>query len=626
MRRAAGRIALIVALALAGAASAAGPAPRFDLIIRGGEVIDGTGRPRRRADVGVTGGHIVAVGDLARATAGRTIDARGLIVAPGFINIHSHADPAALASAENMLSQGVTTEIVNPDGQGPTDIAAQLANDSKAGLSVNVGAYIGFNAVWEAVMGQRDRRPSAGEIARMQGLITDNLKAGAWGVSSGLDYKPGYYATEDEVVEILKAAAPWRTNFPNHERVVPETGFSSRAGTLETLRIGARAGVTPIVTHIKSQGFEQGDAGRIVEAMRALDKDGRFGAADIYPYLAGQTGLAALIIPGWAQDGGRAAMLERFKDPAQRARIAAEGEQAIKARWNGPTGVYLPDTREELTANMARDGVSAGEAVIRALEQRDARVILRFGIEEDLKTFLGFEDAAVACDCGAATGGVSHPRYYGTFPRVLGRYARDQRVLSLEQAVRRMTGLPAALVGIADRGLVAPGMAADLVVFDPKAVIDNASFEAPTARSSGIAHVLVAGTFAVMGETPTGAKAGRVLLRRPDLPTRRLRLPAGRMEVAGPAGVKIAFSRARPDGAVAGEARFSADGSSYRIAGADLGVLQLAPGWSSITGVARAVDGAAVPAVLVLDRPAGGGPSRLRIDLASGKSLSVTVD
>jgi len=534
-------------------------------------------------------------------------------VAPGFINIHSHAQPEALPTAVNMLTQGVTTEILNPDGQGPTDIAAQLKADLKGGLAVNVGAYIGFNAVWEAVMGTRERRATPAEIARMRGMLTDNLNAGAWGVSSGLDYKPGYYATEDEVVQVLSAAAPWRTNFPNHERVTPETGFSSHAGMFETLRIGERAGVTPVITHIKSQGFQQGRAGAVVQAMRRLDHDGRFAGADLYPYLAGQTGLAALIIPGWAQDGGRDAMLARFKDPALRAKVIAEAETAIKARWNGPQGVYFPDTREELTAAMAREGVSAGEAVVRELEQRDARVILRFGVEDDLKAFLKFEDTAVACDCGAAVTGVSHPRYFGTFPRVLGRYVREEKVISLEEAVRRMTGLAASLVGLADRGLVAPGMAADMVVFDPRTVSDNATYEQPTAPSTGIVHVLVGGRAALRDGRATGIKAGAVLLRSPDLPTRRLRMAPARMAAASPGRWRIAFARHRPGGATTGSASFQMAGRLYEMKGADVGVLQTAPGWTSVTGMARRAGGPAVPVLIVIDGAPTGEP-KVRID------------
>src|ERR1700730_11309694 len=229
----------------------------LDIIVRGGTVIDGTGLPRYRADIGITGGFIVRVGDLAAERATTDIDATGLFVAPGFINIHSHASPDALPTSENMLTQGVATEILNPDGGGAADITRQLGESAKDGLAVNIGAYIGFNSVWVDVMGPADRRATADDIARMRGMIADGLEHGAWGVSAGLDYKPAYYAQVEEVIRVVEPAGRWRTNFPNHDRLTPESNFSSRAGVAETIAIGEKARLVPVVTHMKSQGREQ---------------------------------------------------------------------------------------------------------------------------------------------------------------------------------------------------------------------------------------------------------------------------------------------------------------------------------------------------------------------------------
>src|SRR5262249_55539920 len=285
--------------------------------------------------------------DLSTERAAAELDATGFFVAPGFINIHSHASVAALPTAENMLTQGVTTEIVNPDGGGSTDIADQLTRASAGGLAVNVGAYIGFNAIWADVMGPADRRATPEGVDRMRALVKAGLEHGAWGVSAGLDYKPAYYAQVEEVVRVLEPAAKWRTNFPNHDRLTPESNYSSRVGIGETIAIGEKAGLAPVVTHMKAQGHEEGAPGPLLDMMVRATKRGAYTAADAYPYLAGQTGLGALIIPPWAQDGGRDAMLKLFADPAQRARIVAEAEQAMNARFGGAAGVFLPQTKQQ---------------------------------------------------------------------------------------------------------------------------------------------------------------------------------------------------------------------------------------------------------------------------------------
>src|SRR5262249_50575463 len=425
------------------------------------------------------------------------IDAAGLYVAPGFINIHSHASPDALPSAENMLTQGVTTEIVNPDGGGFTDIAQQLADSARGGLAVNLGAYIGFNSVWSTVVGAADRRPTDEELAAMRAMIVDGLAHGAWGVSAGLDYKPAYYAQVEEVIRVVEPAAQWRTNFPNHDRLTPESNYSSRAGVSETLALRGKAGLVPVVTHMKSQGHEQGKAGELLAMMDAATRRGSYTAADVYPYLAGQTGLGALTVPAWAQDGGRDAMLKRFQDPSLRARIVKEIEEAMDARFGGVGGVYLPAIKREL-ADIAREQqVSPGEAVVSILEQRNETGIMRFGSEEDLVRILKYPSASIACDCGATLNTRQHPRAWGSFPRVLGRYVRDQRVLTWEDAIRKMSGLPASTIGMVDRGFLAPGMAADLTIFNPETIIDRATYDDPAQLSEGIRFVIVNGAVAL---------------------------------------------------------------------------------------------------------------------------------
>jgi N-acyl-D-aspartate/D-glutamate deacylase len=496
--------------------------PAYDVIIRRGTVIDGSGNPRFAADVAIRGGHIAIVGDLGAATAATEIEAAGLFVTPGFINIHSHASPDALPTAVNMLTQGVTTEIFNADGGGPADghVAPQMIRLAAPGLAVNIGGYVGFNAIWQTVVGNTDRRPTAAEIERMRAMIASGLDQGAWGVSAGLDYKPGYFARTEEVIKVVDVARPARTNFTNHDRITPESNFSSRVGVAETIAIGQKAGLVPVVTHMKAQGREQGTAGALLASMARATRLGAYTAADAYPYLAGQSGLGALIIPGWAMEGGRDAMLQRFADPATRARIVKEAETAMTARFGGPQGVYLPRTQQELTAVMKEMNAGPGETVLRILEQGDPGAILRFGSEDDLIKILKDPVTSMACDCGASTATRVHPRFYGSYPRVFGRYVREQKIMTWEQAIRKSSWLPAATIGMTDRGLLTPGMAADITVFDPQTVIDHATYESPALKSDGIKFVLVNGRVALEDGVATGAQFGKALFRTGNMPSR----------------------------------------------------------------------------------------------------------
>ena len=507
-------VAALACCVLLSACDPAGGEADFDVIIRNGTVVDGTGRPGYVADVGVSGGAIARIGDLSESRGAEELEAAGMIVAPGFINLHSHAYLDGLPTAVNMLSQGVTTEIINADGGSPLDLEAQLAEATAGGLAINVGGNIGFNSVWASVMGQEDRRPTSAELSTMAAAIDAGLEDGAWGVSAGLDYKPAYFATADDVMSVLQLANRWRTVFTNHDRLTPESGFSSMVGMRETIEIGEGVGVVPVITHMKVQGREQGSIDDVLTMMDEATDRGAYTAADAYPYLAGQTSLAALIIPGWAQEGGTDAMLSRFVDPEQRARIVAEADEALAARFGGPGGVFLPETQTELTAIMDSLGTdSGGDAVVRILERERPTAILRFGAESDLQGILRHPSTSVACDCDASAEGASHPRGFGTFPRVLGRYVREQGVLTMEDAVRKMTGLPATTIGMVDRGFVASGKAADLVVFDPTTIIDHATYADPTARSEGIVHVLVNGVVAYRDGEATGAQGGLALRR-----------------------------------------------------------------------------------------------------------------
>jgi len=575
-------------------------APAFDVILRGGTVIDGSGHPRFVADVGIRNGVIVSVGDLATGLAKETIDATGLIVAPGFINIHSHASPDALPTAVNMLTQGVTTEIFNADGNGPLDVAEQMKRLSGPGLALNIGGYIGFNAVWQQVVGNADRRPSPEEIQRMRALIAAGLDQGAWGVSAGLDYKPGYFAKTEEVIRIVDVARSARTNFTNHDRITPESNFSSKVGISETIAIGEKAGMVPVVTHMKVQGREQGTATPVLASMAQATRRGHYTAADAYPYLAGQSGLGSLIIPGWAQEGGREAMVKRFADPQMRARIIREAEEAMAARFGGPQGVYLPRTQQELTAVMKEMNAGAGETIVRILEQTgDPGAILRFGAEEDLIKILQDPVTSMACDCGASTATRVHPRFYGSYPRVLGRYVREQKIMSLEEAIGKSAWLPASTIGMSDRGLIAVGMAADLVVFDANTIIDHATYDNPAQPAEGVKHVIVNGVVALKDGAATGARGGRALLRSANMPSRPANADRRSLTVsAKDRDHTIEVDVTHGAGMREATGRFIVDGITYRP-----GFLQTASSWATLTG---SIDGRTISLTVDKDSSSGG--------------------
>ncbi len=606
---------LVCAVLLAGAVMPGQQQP-FDIIIRNGTVIDGSGNPRYDADIGIRNGFIAAIGDLGEATAATHIDARGLLVTPGFINIHSHASAEALPTAVNMLTQGVTTEIFNADGNGPLNIAQQMGTLAVPGLAVNIGGYIGFNAAWINVVGSADRRASADEIVRMRALVANGLSQGAWGVSAGLDYKPAYFANTEEVIQVVDVARPARTNFTNHDRVTPESNFSSKAGVAETVAIGMKSGLVPVVTHMKAQGREQGMAGEMLASMAHATARGYYTAADAYPYLAGQSGLGALIVPGWAQDGGRPEMLKRFADPKMRAQIIRESEQAMTARFGGPDGIYLPRTQQQLTAVMKEMNAGAGETVLRILEQGDPGAILRFGIEDDLVTILQDPITSMACDCGASTATRVHPRFYGSYPRVLGRYVREQKIMTWEQAIRKSSWLPAATIGMTDRGLVAIGMAADITVFDPETVIDRATYESPALPSEGIRFVLVNGALALGDGVATGARRGLPLFRTANMPSRPTNEGLRTLTAKGTvSGRRVAISLTQRAGAREATGTFTIDGLEPIK---KFGILQTANGWASFTTADSSMRAIAV--TIDLHDPSNAGNAALAVN-ADGAPL-----
>ncbi|WP_022891701.1 N-acyl-D-amino-acid deacylase family protein [Agromyces subbeticus] len=586
--------------------------PSFDVLVHGGTVFDGTGGPGRILDVGVTDGRISSIGDLSGASSEVRYDATGLYVAPGFIDVHAHTDTGdALALAKSALTQGVTTETLGPDGVGRSDIAGQLAELDATEKGINVAPYVGFNTVWADTVGAANVRPTQAQIETMQGVIRNAMAEGAWGVSSGLGYPPARFAETDEVIAALQTVGPWRAMFSDHMR--DETNFVVES-TQENLAIGAATGLMAEATHMKVAGpLNWGESATLLQLQADARANGNHAGGDVYPYTAAQTGLS-FYIPSWAQDGGTAVMLDRFADPIQRARIDAEVSAFVVDDVGVPENIAFPalgnTTLREVM--LGYGGVTIGEAVMRVLEEHegDISAVMQIGSEGDLTNFLQDPFVAISSDGGVTESAATHPRHYGTYPRVLGRYVRELGVLSWEEAIRKMTGLPATMLGMVDRGFIAEGMAADITVFDPNTIIDRATFAEPKQYAEGVRWVFVNGALALDDGEPTGAHSGLALRRASSMPTRpqnvdeRLTMVADGTvtpeDGSSPVKLNIALSQRPGEGAVRGAVVVHGpDGAALH--GVRYGVLQTAEEWSSVTGIGRDERGAEHAFVIIVD-------------------------
>ena len=506
----------------------------YDLVIRGGRVVDGTGNPWFVADVGVRGDTIVAVGPRLEAAGARVVEARGLVVSPGFVDAHTHVEPReggediiGNPAAENNVRQGVTTVIGSPDGGGPVDVGAFLAKVEAARPAVNVGAFIGHGSVRGAVMGDENRTATPAELERMRELVRAGMRDGAVGLSTGLFYVPGNYAPLDEVIELARVAGGFGGIHQSHMRDETSKVLDS---VRDTIAIGERGGLPTQVTHHKIIG--KNNWGRSVETLKLIDEARARGVdatIDQYPYTASSTSIQGGLIPQWAQAGGREVMLKRLQEEATRGKVLAAIVDAIENDRGGgnPANVVLAACPWDASlagknlADVLRDrglpvtALGAAEVVIEIVEKGGCSAVYHAISEDDLVRIMKHPATMIASD--AAPGvpifgrNVPHPRAYGTFARVLGLYVRDKQVLTLEEAVRKMSAFPARRVGLTDRGLIRPGMKADIVVFDPATVKDLATFEKPHQYAVGVSTVLVNGQLALSDGKPTGARAGRIV-------------------------------------------------------------------------------------------------------------------
>lgn len=501
----------------------------WDLLIAGGTVIDGSGAERFAADVAVRGDRIVRVSrePLPRAGAERVIDATGRVVAPGFIDLHAHLDPLLrLPSAESHVRQGVTTALGAPDGGSPWPLGEYLDSAATLGVGLNVAFLVGHNTVRREVMGREDRAPTPAELERMRAMVAQAMAEGAFGISTGLKYIPGAYSDVDEIVALSQVAADSGGIYTSHLR---EEGLGLIEGVAEAIEIGRRASIPVVLTHHKVVGQPMWGASErtlaMVDSARAAGVDVMM---DQYPYTATYTGITVLI-PAWAQAGGTRAFLDRLDDPALRDSIV-EGIvfNILNDRGGGDLRrvqlarvSWMPELEGKTLADWAAlegleptPGVGA-ELVIEAVRRGGASAIYHVLDEGDVERIMRHPQTMIASD-GRLTRpgeGHPHPRWYGTFPRVLGYYVREKGVLTLEEAVRKMTSMPADRIGLADRGRVAEGGIADLVIFDPATVIDRATFEDPHQYPDGIDYVLVNGVVTVDGGEFRDVRPGRVLRR-----------------------------------------------------------------------------------------------------------------
>ena len=526
----------------------------LDLKISGAEVMDGTGSAGTRTDVGVRDDRIVAIGDLSREHAGRSLHAAGKVLAPGFIDMHSHSDWRLWENrrAESKIRQGVTTEVVGNCGFSPAPVVPEFRDDLRGfalhvppgmdftwptfdaylsaldrdGLSLNVAHLVGHGTLRIAAMGFARRAPMPNELATMRALLAEAMDEGAFGLSTGLIYAPGSYSTTDEIVEVARAAARGRGFYASHMR---GEGATLLEAVREAITVGREADMPVQISHLKAAG--RPNWGKVAEALALIDAaraDGLDVLADAYPYTASSTSLRTLL-PDWALEGGVDAMLARLTDSGGRAKIreavtSTRGESmSLRVGWDNVMIVGTTKRRDaegrRLAQIAAERKLDPVDAMLELLVDEGGRAgVILFQMDEgDVRRALAHPAVMVGSDGSslAPTGPMAaskpHPRSYGTFPRVLGRFARDERALSLPQAVHKMTGMPARRLGLRDRGVVRVGARADLVVFDPRRVIDVATFEEPHRYPEGIEHVVVNGRFVIKDGEHTGSLPGRVL-------------------------------------------------------------------------------------------------------------------
>jgi N-acyl-D-aspartate/D-glutamate deacylase len=515
------RLLIPVLLLLLGVPAHTQPA-RYDVLIRNGRVLDGSGNPWRYADIGIRAGRIVDLGTLPNATAARVIDARGLTVSPGFVDVHSHAAEGlagALKDARQLLAQGITTVAINPDGGGPIDLRTQRAGYEQRGVGVNVALYVPHGSIRREVLGMADRDPTTADLERMSTLARRGMEAGGIGLSSGLYYAPGSYAKTEEVIALAKIAAEMGGVYESHIRDEADYTIGVVAAVDEVIRIAEEAHLPAVVGHMKALGpASWGLSMALVERIAQARARGVEVYADQYPYDASGTGIVGALIPRWAEVGGRQELLKRIQG-SDHDRLAADIRRNLVRRGGADRlviSVYRVDPSLEgqtLAAVAAAMNKPPEEAAMSLLVKGDASLVSFNMSERDIEVIMRqpFTMTCTDGDLVAFGQGKPHPRGNGAFARKLRVYVHDRETIDLAFAIRSMTSLPASVFGMKDRGVLRTGAWADILVFDPSAVRDTATYQNPHQLAEGFRYVLVNGIVAKDDDGFSGKLGGKVV-------------------------------------------------------------------------------------------------------------------
>jgi N-acyl-D-aspartate/D-glutamate deacylase len=514
----------LVALALALLSAQPALAQERTVLIKNGRLLDGMGNPWILADVLIRGDRIEAVGRLGDVQADQVVDATGLYVAPGFIDTHTHAGAAlatpGLSHGRPLLAQGLTTVFANPDGGGPVDLAQQREEFRKNGLGPNVAQFVPHGSVREAVLASDDRLPTAAEMERMRALVRAGMEEGAWGMSSGTFYVPGFYSKPAEIEDLARIVAEYRGAYQSHYRDESDATVGLMASVDEVINVGRVAGIPTVLTHVKANGpHVWGFGAAIVKRVERAREEGVQVFADQYPYTASATGLDAALLPRWSQAGGRDSLAARMARPADMARIRQDMVENLDRRA-GADHIqfrrYRPDPSIEgrLLSDLAREqGRHPVDVAVDIIKNGSASIVSFNMDDDDVETLMVQPWTMTSSDGDLVPWmeGVPHPRSYGAFPRKIRMYVKEKGVVTLEEAVRSMTSLPALVYDMPDRGVLRAGAAADVVVFDLAKVKDTSDYTAPHQLAEGMVWVFVNGQAAVRDGAFTDAMSGRVL-------------------------------------------------------------------------------------------------------------------
>lgn len=501
-------------------------AQKADLLIRNARILDGTGNSWYWGSIAIRDGKISQI--LRTRTpdmpASRTIDANGLLACPGFIDVHGHIEGGIFTrpTADNYVRDGVTSVVTGNCGGSDDDIAGFLQKIDSVKTSINVATLLGHNTIRRQILGNADRQASPEEMQRMEAIMAKGMQDGAVGLSSGLIYLPGMYANTEEIVRLAKVAAQYGGVYATHMR---NEGLKVTDAINEALTIGKQANIPVQISHFKVAGNANwGRSSETLNMVKEAREQGYDVTIDQYPYTASSTNLATQV-PDWAMEGGLDTLRERLKDRATREKIKKQMKKSkqdgkVKSFSYAVVASYAPDTTlngkniSEINQIKRRKKglMNEAETILSLLEKGNAQMVFHTMNETDVKYFMQYPFNMPAADAGVSNGrGMPHPRGYGTNARVLARYVREFRILTVEEAVRRMTSLPAQKFGLTDRGLLKPGMAADVVLFDEKTVTDNATFDAPHQFATGIPYVIVNGAVVVDDSRHTGVRSGKAL-------------------------------------------------------------------------------------------------------------------